>query len=142
MAEKMIFDFKIETFPEQTSQLNAVNGSARIIPFTGSVESELFTGKILPGAADVQITTADGVRHMHACYMFEGKDYTGENCRLFIDNNGYFMRGARPRPFETVPSMMTDSKALQEYLHAARFRATGTREEDGFLHIRVYDILA
>ena len=140
MGEKLVFNFCVETHPELISEVNTVNGKAKLIPFDGTVESELFCGKILPGGVDVQITNTAGVRHMHACYMFEGTDYTGAPCKLFVDNNAYFMRDCAPKPFESTPTMMTDSKALEDYLHSARFRATGGREEDGLLHIRVYDI--
>ena len=141
MGEKLVFDFHVVTHPEQISEMVTVNGKVKIIPFDGFVESELFTGKILPGGADVQITNTAGVRHMHACYMFEGTDYTGTPCKIFVDNNGYFMRDCAPKPFETTPTIMTDSKALEDYLHCARFRAVGGRTpDDPYLHIKVYDI--
>ena len=115
------------------------NGMVKIIPFEGTVESELFTGKVMPGAADIQITNAAGVRHMCARYMFEGHDYTGEPCHLFVDNNGYFERDHRPKPFEAQPTFMTDSKALEEYLHGAHFRAEGHSNDQG-VDIRIFDI--
>lgn len=140
MAEKLVFDFHIQLYKDQVSTMKTVNGAVAILPFTGFVKSELFTGTILPGAADIQITNTAGVKHMHACYMFEGTDYTGKACKVFIDNNGYFMRDVSPSLFETTPTIMTDSEALQDYLHSARFRATGGGEPDGYLHIKVYDI--
>jgi hypothetical protein len=115
-------------------------GNVKIIPFGGWVKSELFSGTMLPGGADVQVTNASGIRHMCAQYMFEGIDHTGEACKLFVSNNGYFEPGSKPKPFHTCPTMMTDSEALSEYLHQARFRAEGKREEDG-LHIRIFDVL-
>lgn len=35
---------------------------------------------------------------------------------------------------------MTDSKALAPILHQNRFIGAGLREDDGFLHIRFYEV--
>lgn len=137
---KMIMDFHISVYREQISTMVCETGKVKILPFGGWVESDLFTGKILPGAADVQITNASGIRHMCAQYMFEGTDSTGTPCKLFVKNNGYFEPGREPKPFHTCPTMMTDSKALAPYLQQARFRAEGKSEEDG-LHIRIFDVM-
>lgn len=134
-----VFDFHIEVYSDQVSELKATNGFVAMIPFGGHVESELFTGTILPGGIDVQVQNAAGIRHMCARYMFEGRDHTGTPCRLFVDNNGYFE--PQPRnlmPFRTCPTLMTDSAALAPYLEGAHFRAEGHQKEDG-LHILVFD---
>jgi len=135
---KLVFDFRIETYPDKVSSLQATNGAVRMIPFDGVVESELFTGKTLPGGIDVQVTNAAGIRHMCARYMFEGVDNTGTPCKLFVDNNGYFEPGRKTKPFFTCPTIMTDSVALAPYLEGAHFRAEGHRKED-CLHIMVFD---
>lgn len=93
----------------------------------------------MPGAAYIQITNAPGVRHMCARYMFEGHVYTGTPCHLFVDNNGYFERDHRPKPFETLPVFMSDSAALADYLHGNRFRAEGHSNEQG-VDIRIFDL--
>lgn len=137
--DKLIFDFKIETYDDQISALNATNGAVLMIPFGGSVESELFTGKILPGGIDIQVENSANIRHMCARYMFEGTDHTGAACRLFVDNNGYFEPNTHNfNPFRTCPTFMTDSKALAPYLQGAHFRAEGHAKDDG-LHIMVFD---
>lgn len=137
--EKLVFDFQIHTDDSQVSELRATNGIVLMIPFGGHVESELFTGNILPGGIDVQVENAARIRHMCARYMFEGVDYTGTPCRLFVDNNGYFEPNTRNfNPFRTCPTFMTDSKALAPYLEGAHFRAEGHIKEDG-LHILVFD---
>lgn len=126
MEQQPIMIFHIECDRESTSTMDLSNGGrVRIIPFTGSVESELFTGKILPGAADIQVTNAAGVRHMCAKYMFEGVDQTGAACHLYVENNGYFERGNNPKPFEATPTFRTDSAALEDYLMGEHFRAEG-----------------
>lgn len=138
---KLVFDFHVDVYRDQVSEIDIPTGRVKILPFGGTVESELFTGKILPGGADVQITNAAGIRHMCARYMFEGTDYTGAACKLFVDNNGYFEPGRTPRPFQTCPTMITDSVALAPYLHQPIFRAEGMRDDE-CLHIRIYDVTA
>ena len=122
------------------SRLEAPAGSAVIIPFTGYVESALFSGRVLPGAADVQVVNAAGVRHMCASYMFEGTDSAGQPCRLFVRNNGWFEKGSVPQPFDAAPTFLTDSPTLAPYLHATRFRAEGHGTEEG-VDIHIFDVL-
>lgn len=137
--DKLLMDFLVTVRREECSRLETATGTAAIIPFDATVDSELFTGHTLPGAADVQVTNAAGIRHMCAQYMFEGTDHTGAPCKLFVRNDGWFEPGSRPRPFRTCPTFLTDSAALAPLLHTACFRAEGCSEDDG-LHIRVYQV--
>lgn len=114
------------------------DGKVKIIPFTGTVEGELFQGVIMPGAADVQVTNPAGVRHMCAQYMLEGKDYTGAACHIFVENHGYFEREHRPKPFEAWPTFRTDSPVLRPYLQGMHFRAEGYSNESG-VDIKIFD---
>lgn len=114
------------------------DGRVKIIPFTGTVEGELFQGKIMLGAADVQVTNPAGVRHMCAQYMLEGTDTNGEKCHIFVENHGYFERDHRPSPFEAWPTFRTDSPALRGYLQGMHFRAEGHRNDAG-VDIKIYD---
>lgn len=139
MENSMIMEIKVIIDRSKISELDAPGGHAKIIPFTGFVESPLFTGEILPGGADVQVTNAAGVRHMCAQYMFAGKDSQGNPCHLFVCNNAYFERDHRPKPFEACPTFLTDSPVLGPYLHGAHFRAEGHSSPEG-VNIRVFDI--
>ena len=56
MSEKKIMEFKITIDRSQISTMEKKGGKVTIIPFGGSVESDLFCGKVLPGAADIQAT--------------------------------------------------------------------------------------
>ena len=118
-----IFHIKIDS-QEITELQNGVE-KVTFIPFGGSVASSLFTGKIRPGAADVQVTNPAGIRHMQAKYIFEGTDAAGNPCHLFVENNGYFEPGSNPAPFAACPTFLTDSPLLQETLQGKRFRAEG-----------------
>ncbi len=134
----MVFNITIDR--EEISYMEAPNGKAMIIPFGGTVESEYFTGKVLPGAADVQITNAAGIRHMCAQYMFEGVDREGKPCHLFVKNDGFFEPNSNPQPFKAYPTLMTDSESLSPYFSQARFRAEGHGTENG-VDIYIFDTL-
>ena len=135
-----IMEFIIELHPDEVTRMECATGKVAVIPFGGSVKSDLFTGIILPGAADVQTTNAAGIRHMCARYIFQGVDSEGKECFLFVDNNGYFEPGSSPRPFKTCPTFLTDSEALAPYLHQARFRAEGHPGANGPV-IKIFDVL-
>ena len=135
-----IMEFIIKLKPGETSRMECPTGKVAFLPFEGYVKSDLFTGTILPGAADVQTTDASGIRHMCARYMFKGTDCEGKECYLFVDNNGYFEPGSQPSPFRTCPTFLTDSEALAPYLHQARFRTEG-HPGDGGPVIKVFDVL-
>ncbi|MCF0112269.1 MAG: DUF3237 family protein [Erysipelotrichaceae bacterium] len=138
VPESLVFEFSILLDRSETTKVVSGNASVNFIPFTGGVTSRLFTGTIRPGAADVQITNAAGIRHMCARYVFEGTDYTGKPCHIFVDNNGYFTENPIPKPFRTCPVFITDSEALQDYLHRPHFRAEGHPYEGGVI-IKVFD---
>ena len=76
---------------------------------------------------------------MSARYMLTGQDSDGADCHIYIENNGWFTDGARPVPFRTVPTFITDSKTLAPYLHRNQFVGEGSRDENG-LCIRFYEL--
>lgn len=132
----MIFHVLIDR--SQKSVLETNHGKAVIIPFTGYTESEHFSGRILPGACDVQTTDAAGIRHMCAKYMFEGTDGQGNACRLFVENNGYFEPGRNPKPFYAYPVFLSDSPYLSKLLERPVFRSEGHSTPEG-VDIYIYN---
>lgn len=137
MKDKLILEINVSIDFKEISQLEGPNGSVVMIPFTGTASGEIFSGKVLPGGVDTQVVNMNGIRHMCAKYMLEGADNTGAPCRIFIENNGYFEKDA-PMPFKTIPSFITDSKALAPYLHCRRFRGEGHPAESGVV-IKIFD---
>ena len=88
------------------------------LPFTGTCDSPLFKGKILPGAADTQRIRPDGTGALSARYTLEGVDDQGQACRLFIDNAALLTKeGIGP----TCPTIRTDSESLR-WLETADLR--------------------
>ena len=138
MNDKLIFEIAVDIDPAQVSHLNSPAGEVVIIPFSGTVTGELFQGRVLPGGVDVQTVDQNGVRHMSARYLLEGTDKTGQPCRIYVDNNGWFT-GEMVMPFLTIPAFRTDSQSLADYLHSNKFRAEGHPREGG-VTIKVFEI--
>ncbi len=138
MDDKLIFEVIVDIDPSQVSQLKGTAGEVVMIPFGGTVAGEIFNGRVLPGGVDTQTVDRNGVRHMSARYMLEGTDKTGEKCKIYIDNNGWFT-GGMAMPFKTIPTFATDSRALADYLHSNRFRTEGHPREGG-VTIKVFEI--
>lgn len=140
IMDKKIMTFQIYIDDSQVSGMEGLYGAVTIIPFTGKVESEIFTGEILPGAADVQVENVAGIRNMCAKYMFRGKDSTGSDCYLFVENNGYFSISDRQETYlNACPQFITDSGVLGEYLCQKRFRSE-VQVRDWGVEIRIYDV--
>lgn len=140
MDDKLIFEVAVDIDPAQISELKGPVGEVVIIPFGGTVKGEFFNGRVLPGGVDVQTVDANGVRHMSARYMLEGVDKNGEQCRIYVDNNGWFS-GEMAMPFKTIPTFLTDSKSLAAYLHSNKFRAEG-HPRPGGVTIKMFEIIS
>jgi len=138
MPDKLIFEVIVDIDPAQVSRLKGPAGEVVMIPFDGTVKGEIFNGRVLPGGVDTQTVNQNGVRHMSARYMLEGVDKTGEACRIYIDNNGWFP-DKMDMPFKTIPTFFTDSKTLAPYLHSNRFRTEGHPRKGG-VTIKVFEI--
>ena len=139
MAKKAIFDISIEANGPMV-HLKGEAGEVLMVPFKGSVKSDLFNGVVEPCGVDTQIVNAANVRHMSARYMLTGTDKAGNAAHIYVENNGWF-DNSQPfaMPFRTVPTFYTDSAALAPYLHATRFTGKGAVEADG-LHIYFYEL--
>ena len=138
-SDTPVLEILVETHPDKTIAFQTEAGSVRMVPFQGTVNCPLFTGIVEPCGVDTQITNPSGVQHMSARYMLTGRDADDTPCHIFIENNGWFQDGARPRPFQTVPTFRTDSPRLAPYLHRNQFIGEGLRDDAG-LWIRFYEV--
>ncbi len=134
-----ILEVHVELDPTGTVELHGETGSVVMIPFRGTVQGPIFRGIVEPCGVDTQVTNQCGVRHMSARYMLTGRDEDGRDCRIYVENNGWFTDGADPMPFRTVPTFLTDSPRLAPVLHRNRFCGEGLMEESG-LWIRFYEL--
>lgn len=137
---KPIMEFNIKIDRNEITRMETPSGKVTFIPFGGKVESDLFVGTIRPGAADVQVTNAAGIRHMCAKYIFEGTDKEGRHCFLFVENNGFFEPNSSPSPFHACPTFKSDSPLLADILERSCFRAEGHPAKDG-VTIKIFNVL-
>ena len=123
----------IEVVIDACEEVKGKTGEAAMILFSGSVDCEAFKGKILPGGVDTQKEWNGENRSLSARYILEGMDYTGNPCRIFIENNGVMdpQKGLE----YTIPRILTDSDALA-YLEKEELIGTITPSEQGItIHI-------
>lgn len=123
---------------EKTVEMKSDNvDEVLMILFTGSADGKYFKGDVLPGGIDTQIIGKFGDRHtLSARYILEGKDYTGESCKIFIENNGNLNKKYKDILFRTYPKIITDSKAL-EFLNNDILVGEGIGTESG-VDIKIY----
>lgn len=103
--------FCVNVYLDAFLDIKGGTGSATMICFHGDTSTELFTGNVLQGGVDTQIEYAGEKRTLSARYMLDGTDYTGQKCRIFIQNEG-----PSPDPFcvwNTTPRIFTDSENLR-----------------------------
>lgn len=96
---------KIQVQCKEAVSVRGRCGDIVVIPFSGSAEGPYFSGRILGEGVDVQKLGRDARKLLSARYVLEGEDFTGQKCRIFIENQGY--QGEVYRPF-----VVTDSEAL------------------------------
>ncbi|MCL6606432.1 MAG: DUF3237 domain-containing protein [Paenibacillus sp.] len=123
---------------ENTIELNNNDGDSVImISFKGRATGKYFNGEILDGGVDTQIIGKYGDRHtLSARYILEGKDYTGEYCKIYIENNGNSNNKLKHALFRSYPKVITNSKALA-FLNDEILVAEGLTTESG-LDIKIY----
>ena len=137
MDKKLVLDIKVE-MNGQAVQLKNAHAEVLMIPFAGTATGEIFNGIVEPCGVDTQTVNAARVRHMSARYMLTGKDSAGNDCHVYVANDGWFDDAHPQSPFRTVPTFITDSPVLAPYLHCNRFVGEGSDGPDG-LHIRFYE---
>ncbi len=79
-----------------------------MIPFGGTAGGPYFSGSIIGCGVDTQKREKNGPTRLSARYMIDGTDYTGAQCRVFIENNSNADGGF-------TPVITTDSKALANW---------------------------
>ena len=79
-----------------------------MIPFSGRAEGPGFTGEIIGPGVDTQVIPHGQEGRLSARYMLSGQDAEGQPCRLFVQNEGSFSAGFRPR-------VVTDSAAIRAF---------------------------
>ena len=105
---KPIFD--VEVILDEIQHIQGVTGEVTMILFHGNCKSDIFQGKIIPGGVDTQIKKNGESKKISARYILKGRDYTGKECQVFIENNGVV---DTEEQLQTKPVIYTDSEALK-----------------------------
>jgi len=103
--EVLTVDVNITGFEE----VKGKSGEACMIIFDGTAEGSGFKGIIGPCGADTQKQDYGKERFLSARYILIGKDESGKDCRIFIENNGSFDAKG---DITTHPKIYTDSENL------------------------------
>lgn len=99
------------------------------IPFTAKAVGPAFFGETVGVGVDTQ-KIKDGKAFLSARYILRGKDFTGADATLFIENNGASLDSCKPM-------IVTDSEALS-YLESAELTAK-VLPCDGGVVVEIYN---
>ncbi len=111
----------------ETLSLDSPSCGIRMIPFTGTCDSKIFRGRVLPGGMDTQVFPSGDQGTLSARYMLEGVDAENRPCKMYIDNAAIM---EKDRETVTFPRIRTDSPALR-WLEAADLRGAICPRADG-----------
>ena len=101
---------KIHVLLDGSQVVKGKTGESCMILFHGTADGPYFTGEILPSGVDTQKEFYGSPRQLSARYTIRGKDYEGNDCQLFIENNGEVGQDGQ---VITRPMIFTDSPLLQ-----------------------------
>ncbi|MBO5526250.1 MAG: DUF3237 domain-containing protein [Clostridia bacterium] len=102
MEEVLTIKIKIKN----TREVVSPNGIVRMLSFEGRADSPYFRGMVMDGT-DTQIQRRGDYNRLSARYILHGVDYTGQPCKIFVENNG-----EDTGIVITHPVIFTDSVAL------------------------------
>ena len=88
--------------------VKGMNQDIVMIPFSGEAAGPKFRGTIADSAVDTQKIPKGGEAFLSARYLLQGRDSEGNNCQVFIENQGSAGSGFHPM-------IVTDSPALAEW---------------------------
>lgn len=91
-----------------TAGVSSSKGTINMIPFTGSTDGPYFKGEIVGTGCDTQKFGVAGSPAFSARYLLKGKDYAGQSCSIFIENNGNELD-------KCTPTIITDSAVLSDW---------------------------
>jgi len=128
---------RVHVITAKALHLNNEHGdSVVMIPFTGHATGTYFEGKVLDGGVDTQIIERNGRHRLSARYMLRGTDHAGQECELYIENNGEIDPALTDVLFRTSPRIVTNSRALA-FLNDSALIGEGVPAESG-VEIRIY----
>lgn len=129
---KPIFD--VEVIVDEIQHIQGDTGEVTMILFHGNCKSDIFQGKIIPGGVDTQIKKNGESKKISARYILKGRDYTGKECQVFIENNGVV---DTEEQLQTKPVIYTDSEALK-WLEKEKLRGYVCGESESHIRISIF----
>lgn len=130
MTKNILLEINIKI--DNVTEIYGEKESVSIVTFGGDSYSQLFTGKILPGAVDTQIHYNDKPTVFSARYVLDGLDHENNRCKIFIENNGSENAGS----IITKPFIVTDSNTLK-WMETADLSGR-VFSENGNIIVRIY----
>ena len=122
-----VMEINVTTYEAQS--VVSAGRTVVMIPFSASAQGELFTGSTAENGCDTQNIFPDGRMSLSARYMLSGKDRDGNDCRVFIENNGDSLDNC-------TPVIFTDSPVLA-FLQDAKLHAAVECVQNGVI-VRIY----
>ena len=130
--KRPVFIINVEL--DEGSAVKGKKEQVNFLRFHGTADSEYFRGDILPGGVDCQRKAENGEFSLSARYVMEGTDCAGNDCSVFIENNGY----ETPDGIKTVPTVVTDSEILSG-LTRGKLRGELAGKGEGAVEIRIFE---
>lgn len=106
------------------------NKKIQVIHFSGKARGDFFTGRVLEPGVDTQLVESNEMT-LSARYILEGYDYTGNACKIFIENEGTMSA--------LVPKIFTDSPSLA-FLNQAQLISHVTETVNGVV-VKIWQVL-
>ena len=119
---------EIHVICREAIRINGYEKDIIMIPFDGTAEGPLFSGKIIGPGVDTQKIRNKEI-HLSARYILEGKDAEGKSCMIFIENQGNWEKGF-------YPEIVTDSELLKDW-EKAKLSAT-VEPAPGGVTVRIF----
>ena len=130
--EKPLFRINVEL--DEGSVIKGAKEQVNFLRFHGTADSDYFRGVILPGGVDCQRQAENKPFRLSARYVMEGTDCAGNECSVFIENNGFEAGGE----IRTVPTIVTDSEILSGMTRGP-LRGELAGKGEGAVEIRIYE---
>ena len=127
MKNELLMEIEVEL--HGTAGFEGPHSKVTLLPFSARTAGKYFTGSTVMDGVDTQRTDAEGNFSLSARYMLKGKDYTGQECSIFIENNGSSLDNC-------IPAILTDSEALA-FLENTPLASTVEGREGG-VTVRIY----
>lgn len=74
-----------------------------MIEFDGTARGSYFNGEVIGTGVDTQKIEKTKEMVLSARYMLDGKDADGNDCRMFIENNGSDFNNCKPTIYTNSP---------------------------------------